>query len=256
MVKILYHFISILRKENRIYFFVINARLTIMSFLDTLRNSLPSNEYFKEGVDDTIPGENMGVNDLEVPVPTTDEEPDISLPDDDDDFVEDELEKPESLELSPEEDAEADSLINIAATPVILADTLAKESVEAFVNSSEFDIAVEEGFCMEGTKDSFLTNDNSVFMEAKFYNKNVVRFTKQARTNQLFEICVQAIARAKNDPVYNKLSKVQVMRRKLKAVLRQRYKAPAMKKAKEYIIRMRKSASPTLANAAKSMTGK
>lgn len=228
-----------------------------MSFLDDLRNPLPSRvspEPVKEGADDTIPGEDLGVNDLEVPVVGAD--PELDLPDDDDDEVDDDLERPESLELTPEEDAEADSIINIAATPVILSDTLAKESVRDFVNSNEFDIAVEEGFCMEGTKDSFLANDNSIFMEAKFYNKNVVRFTKQARTNQLFEICVQAIARAKGDPVYTKLYKVQVMRRKLKAVLRQRYKAPAMKKAKEYIIRMRKSASPTLANAAKAMTEK
>jgi hypothetical protein len=43
------------------------------------------------------------------------------------------------------------------------------------------------------------------------------------------------------------------MRRKLKAVLRQRYKQPAMKKAKEYIIRLRKSKAATIADAAKKL---
>ena len=102
-----------------------------------------------------------------------------------------------------------------------------------------------------------MTGDIFDAMEAaKFYNKNTVRFTKQARTNQLFEVCVLACARAKKDPQYMKLAKVQQLRRKLIAVLRQRYKAPAMKKAKEYIIRLRQSKSPILAKAADKLMNK
>lgn len=219
-----------------------------MSFLDNfLNNPLPSKttEPVLEGEDDVIvPPVNGGLD--------TD-------PIDDDDIegeepeIDDDMEKPESLELSPEEEAEADSIINIAATPVILNEILSKESVAEFVESSEFDIAVSEGFALEGTKENFLSDDNSIFMEAKFYAHNMMRLTKDAKRNQLFEICIQAIARAKNDPVYFKLNKVQEMRRKLKAVLRQRYKGPAMRKANEYLMRMKNSGSKTISDAAKKM---
>lgn len=217
-----------------------------MSFIDALRKPLPSAtieepvleapvvDPVQEGVDD--------IEDMEIDV----EEKDPVM-----DEIVDDFEKPESLELTPEEEADADSMINIAATPILLKEVLSQEAVDDFLESAEFDIAVEEGFALEGTKDNFESFTGELFTEAKFYNKNQVRFTKEARTNQLFEICIQAIARAKNDPVYFKLAKVQTLRRKLKAVLRQRYKAPAMKKAKEYIVRMRRSKAPTLANAAK-----
>lgn len=221
-----------------------------MSFLDELRNPLPSRNdpYFREGIDEI----NNGYEDDEAGY---DDNDDITTPVENDD-VNDDMEKPENgLELNPDEDAEADSIINIAATPIILKDVLSQDEVNEFAESSEFDIAVDEGFAMEAFRSNFMV-DNSLFMEAKFYQKNMVRFTKQARTNQLFEVCVQAIARAKRDPVYFKLAKVQGMRRRLKAVLRQRYKQPAMKKAKEYVMRLRRSKSPTIANAAKQIADK
>lgn len=214
-----------------------------MSFFDKLRDPLPSNTkvvkessepgFVKEGMEDP---EDITIN------------PDI---DPEDLETVDDFERPESLELSPEEDAEADAIIGIAATPVVLKEFLSQEAVMEFLESEEFDIAVEEGFALEGTRATFESVTAELFTEAKFYSKNQVRFTKEARTNQLFEICVQAIARAKNDPVYLTLAKVQNMRRKLKAVLRQRYKAQAMKKAKEYIVRLRRSKSPVIANVAK-----
>ena len=224
-----------------------------MSFIDALRNPLPSTVTHEEPVVESPVVEEPvleGVDDIN--------EIDIDAGEDpvDDDVLVDDLERPESFELTPEEEAEADSIINIAATPVILKEVLTQESVDSFIESTEFDIAVEEGFALEGTKDNFGSVTGELFTEAKFYNKNQVRFTKEARTNQLFEICVQAIARAKNDPVYFKLAKVQTLRRKLKAVLRQRYKAPAMKKAKEYIVRLRRSKAPTIANAAKKLVEK
>lgn len=207
-----------------------------MSFLDRLRE--PEYDTFSRDFDSLEEDDNMDdIDDIE----------DIQV----DDTV-DNYEKPENgLEMSPEEESEADSIINIAATPVIMKEVLTQESVDAFVESGEFDIAIEEGFCLEGTKDSFTSATSDLFTEAKFYNQNQMRLTKEARTNQLFEICVQAIARAKNDPVYFKLAKVQELRRKLKAVLRQRYKAPAMKKAKEYVMRLKRSKAPTIANVAK-----
>ena len=215
-----------------------------MSFLDRLREDLPSASVATPVVEGAV---TEGVNDID-----NIELPGIDAADDVDGFNDD-LEKPDSFELTPEEEAEADSIIDIAATPVILKEVLTKESVDSFLESAEWDIAVSEGFALEGTKDNFGCVTGDLFTEAKFYAQNQVRFTKEARTNQLFEICVQAIARAKNDPVYFKLAKVQELRRKLKAVLRQRYKQPAMKKAKEYIIRLRKSKAATIADAAKKL---
>lgn len=218
-----------------------------MSFIDDLKKPLPSastrqlpeDEVVHESVEDM--DDNYGVEDLD-----NMGNDDMKIPDD--------LEKPDSMELSPDEDAEADALINIAATPVVMKELLGQESVDAFRESAEFDIAIREGFALEGQKDIFTDFTSELFTEAKFYTKNQVKFTKEARTNQLFEVCVQAIARAKNDPVYIKLAKVQELRRKLKAVLRQRYKQPAMKKAKEYVLRLRKSNSPSLAKIAETIT--
>ena len=158
-------------------------------------------------------------------------------------------------ELSPEEDEEADKLINLAATPVVLKEELSPEEITEFAESYEYQIACDEGFLLESCEAEFF-NTASLITEAKFYNKNMVRMTKEARTNQLFEICVQAIARAKNDPIYWKLHKVQIARRRLKGLLRERYKGPAMKKAREYLIRLRASKSPVLAKAANKMQGR
>lgn len=224
-----------------------------MSFIDDIKASC-NTQVLTESVDDGINSDPMSKS-------LTDSYDDDLDNLDDGELEEDNFDKPESLELSPEEDAEADSIIDIAATPVVLKEILGQESVNNFCESAEFDIAVNEGFAIEGMKGLF-TSDVDLFTEsaniglmteAQFYNKNMVRFTKQARTNQLFEICVQAIARAKGDPVQAKLSKVQQMRRKLKAILRQRYKAPALKKAKEYIQRLKASKAPTIANAAKKL---
>lgn len=154
-------------------------------------------------------------------------------------------------ELSPEEDAEADKLINLAATPVVLKEELSPEEVTEFARGYEYQIGCDEGFLLEDCEMELCAP--SIFTEAKFYNKNMVRMTKEARTNQLFEICVQAIARAKNDPIYWKLHKVQIARRRLKGMLRQKYKAQAMKKARDYLIRLRASKSSVLAKAASKM---
>jgi len=216
-----------------------------MSFLDRYRNTSP--ELFS---DDDISFDNLDYDDDEdFSEDDLNQFGDMDDDESDEDEAPDNFDKPSSEELTNEEDAMADSIIDVAATPIVMNEIMSKEAVQQFAESAEFDIAVGEGLLLESSRDS-LVEDNSFFMESKFYQKNMVRFTKQARTNQLFEICVQAIARAKNDPMYTKLTKVQALRRKIKGVLRQRYRQPAMKKAKEYIMRLRSSNSRTIANAA------
>ena len=232
-----------------------------MSFIDDIKANIGLNSY-TESVENEEQGEEVteGLDELMDTAASAastdlDECGDGELDDgagleDEDDGLEDTFDKPESFELSPEEDAEADAMIDVAATPIVLKELIASESVKNFCNSAEFDIAVQEGVATEGMKNAFDITMDDFFTEAQFYNKNMVRFTKQARTNQLFEICVQACARAKGDPIYAKLEKVQKLRRTYKAILRQRYRGPAMAKAKAYIQRLKSSKAPTLAKAA------
>lgn len=214
------------------------------NFFDLLNSPLPSSMFMEDFSDEDAEAVSIAA----------------SIVDDEDDDDDDDIEPAgepiigsSDSELTPEEDAEADSIIDLAATPIVLKEELTPAEVKEFAESYEYDIAVEEGFMYEGGQDTLAQDSADIFAAteaSKFYNKNVVRFTKQARTNQLFEVCVLACARAKKDPNYIKLAKVQRLRRKLKAILRQKYKAPAMKKAREYIIRLRQSRSPILSKAA------
>lgn len=170
---------------------------------------------------------------------------------------------PEDTELSDVEEDEVARIVDLAATSVVLKETLGMDAVREFAESPEFEVACDEGFFLEGAKvplyesTSLLFLDTGdTFLESKFYQKNSVRLTKQSKLNQLFEICVQAIARAKNDAIMRKLERIQVLRRKYKAILRQRYKTQAMKQSKMYLQRLRQSKSPTLQKAASTMNKK
>lgn len=239
-----------------------------MSFNDIMKQPLPSKKeevVTESTVEETVesPVEDV-VTEEEIPVPVVNDEPEMDLSDD---VTEDELDEVDSVtsdadaELTPEEDIEADRIIDLAATPIILRNELSTESVREFCESEEFQIACDEGLLEESTMDTLLESmgdlfNDEVFTEAKFFSKNKVQFTKEARMNQLFEVCVQAVARAKKDPLYFKLAKVQKLRRNLKAQLRVKYRAAAMKKAKEYLARLRKSRSNVIANMANKVFNK
>ena len=209
-----------------------------MAFLDALKTPLPSATFrgtLPENMDDEL-------NRMEA-------DADVDL-----------TQIPEDTELSEAEEDEASRIIDLAATSVVLKDTLGMDAVREFAESSEFEIACDEGFFLEGAKTPLLESTSIVFLEAgesflesKFYQKNSVRMTKASKLNQLFEICVQAIARAKNDAIMRKLERLQELRRKYKAILRQRYKTQAMKQSKMYLQRLQKSSSPTLQKAANTM---
>lgn len=163
---------------------------------------------------------------------------------------------PEEVELSPEESEEADRIINLTATPFVLKDALSDKAMKEFTESVDFDIAVNEGYMMESDASHlagetfFESFDNDLFMEAKFANKTKVQFSLKDRLNQLFEISVLGCARAKNDPDYIRLVKLQKARRTLKARLRQKYRQPATQKARMYLQRLKKSRSGVLSKVA------
>lgn len=170
---------------------------------------------------------------------------------DDDDVDDDEA------ELSDDESIEADQNMAIVATPVLLDDELKEESVmEEFVN--EFPTMVAEGFLFESDLDEYLTTDvDNMFTEAKvFASKTRVQLNEKDRRKQLFEIGVQASARAHNDPIYWKLQKVYKLERIYKAKLRQKYRGEALKRVKAYVKRLKASSSGVLKKLGDKITGK
>ena len=213
-----------------------------MSFLDALKKPLPSASAPKN----ILPGS------IDAELDKLEADADVEL-----------TQIPEDTELSDAEEDEASRIIDLAATSVVLKETLGVDAVKEFAESSEFEIACDEGFFLEGTKNPLADSASLVFLEAgetflesKFYQKNSVRMTKSSKLNQLFEICVQAIARAKNDAIMRKLERLQELRRKYKAILRQRYKSQAMRQSKMYLQRLQQSNSPTLKKAAGTMVKK
>lgn len=160
----------------------------------------------------------------------------------------------DAVALTPEESEEADRVIDMAATPIVLKEVLGEKEIKEFVDSYEFDIACNEGFLTESDSTT-LTGEYTPEMleymtEAKLYNRTKVQMSVKDRFAQLFEISVLGCARAKNDPDYIKLVKIQKARRVLKARLRQKYRNPALQKAKLYLQRLKKSRSGIIAKAA------
>ena len=137
-------------------------------------------------------------------------------------------------DLTPEEDRRVDDTMNAVATPLLVND-LDESSFNEFTESADLDMAVAEGFLTERT---------------------IIKFDKNAKKAQLYEVAVAAVAREKKDPLFRKLQTVYKMERILKAKLRKKYDAAARRKVKEYLQRAGKSKSGFLANIVKKITGK
>lgn len=164
------------------------------------------------------------------------------------DGMDDEIEDDSSLPPEPldgQEDKKADSLLALAATPMILRDELTAEESVQFYESSEADIAVSEGLMLE-------SDISELFEEGVFANPNKpFKMTKKARFNQLYELSVQIEARLHNDPAYAKLQKAYAIERKIKKYLRQRYHGLALRRAKVYLKRLIQSKSGVLSKVGK-----
>lgn len=142
----------------------------------------------------------------------------------------------DTTELTPEESQRVDDTINAVATPLLIQSELNnEEDIKEFVESTDSDIAIAEGFLTERT---------------------IIKFDKYARKAQLYEVAVAAVAREKHDPLYKKLTTVYRMERILKAKLRKKYHTQANVKVKEYLARAKKSKSGVLAKIAAKITGK
>lgn len=145
-------------------------------------------------------------------------------------------------DMTPEEDANVDNIMNKAATPILL-DENSEEELEEFMNSTDMDVAVSEGFLNHG--------DGEAYME-----RTIVKLDKKARRDQLYVTAVNAVAQEKKDPLFKKLKLAHAMKRKIQMLLMKKYHAPATRKLKEYLVRARKSKSKAISSASKKITAK
>lgn len=137
--------------------------------------------------------------------------------------------------LTSDQSQRVDDTINAVATPILINGELNDDQIKEFVESMDSDIAVNEGFLTE---------------------KTIIKFDKNAKRAQLYEVAVAAVAREKKDPLYKKLQTVYKMERIIKAKLRKKYHSQAQQKVKEYLARAKKSKSGILARIANKITGK
>lgn len=140
----------------------------------------------------------------------------------------------DSTDLTPEEDRRVDDTMNAVATPILMQSEMTESEINEFVESVDGDIAVNEGFLTERT---------------------IIKFDKNARRAQLYEVAVAAVAREKKDPLYKKLVTVYKLERTIKAKLRKKYHTQANLKVKQYLKRARQSKSGILARAAAKLSG-
>ena len=121
----------------------------------------------------------------------------------------------EQVRLNPEEEIEADNLMQVAGTASLIRSEMnMDERAEFLENAKELNIAMLEGFVNDSVVEEMremteAVDTASMFQEAKIYSKNTIRLNKQARLAQLFSIAVYSSARAHNDPEYKKWKKAR-----------------------------------------------
>ena len=174
-----------------------------------------------------------------------DDDEDDDYEDDEDDYDEPTDESSPATPLTGEADKQADNMMAVAATPMLIRDELTAEECVRFFESSEAEIAVSEGFLMESDMDEVF--DDDVYEEGVFASPNKpFKMTKQARFKQLYELSLQIEARQHKDPKYKTLQKAYAVERKIKSDWRAKYGALAMKRAKKYLKKLMTSKSPIL----------
>ena len=166
---------------------------------------------------------------------------------DDDDEEDDDVEQ---VRLNPDEEIEADNLMQVAGTASLIRSEMNMDERAEFLESSaDLTTAKLEGFIndsviQEMEEMSKPIDLDETFQEAKIYNKNTVRLNKEARLAQLFAIAVYSSARAHNDPEYKKWKKAKKVARYYSANMRRKYKSEATKRMRVLFARLKNSKSP------------
>lgn len=158
--------------------------------------------------------------------------------------------------LSPEEEIDADDMMNLAATTMLVKDELSVEERVAFLkNTEEINMVINEGFLTDADVTEMAMEldmlKDDVVTEAKYNNRMIIKLDAASKKKQLYALAVNVSAAAHNDPDYKKLKKVMKLRKILRAKLDRKYHSEASKRARVYFMRLKKSNSPTLAKIGK-----
>lgn len=173
---------------------------------------------------------------------------------DDDDEENDDVEQ---VRLNPDEEIEADNLMQVAGTASLIHSEMNMDERAEFLESSaDLTTAKLEGFINDSVIQEMEEMSKPIdleetFQEAKIYNKNTVRLNKEARLAQLFAIAVYSSARAHNDPEYKKWKKAKKVARYYSANMRRKYKSEATKRMRVLFARLKSSKSPIVKNLGK-----
>ena len=162
--------------------------------------------------------------------------------------------------LEGEADQDADNMMAIIATPMIINDAMTVQEAADFLESGDAEIAVSEDLLLESAMDEMIGDifgGDQAYTESVFASPNKpFKMTKKARFNQLYELSLQIEARAHHDPFVPRIEKAYKIEREIKAGWRQRYGDLAKKRAMKYLKRIMRSNSSGLKKAAKQFIGK
>lgn len=162
----------------------------------------------------------------------------------------------EEERLTPDEEVEADDMMSVAATSMLVNDELNDEEKKDFV-SNEFEVAaaVNEGFMTESDINE-LCMEAGLFQENNYNKKMIIRLDAAAKKKQLYALAVNVSAAAHNDPDYRRLRKIMRARKIVRSRLDKKYHNEALKRMKIYFNRLRKSRSNTLQKVAAAVGNK
>lgn len=244
-------------------------------FLDMLNSDLPSKktDLMKEGVEEEISTaieEDTGINGDDLDDDLNDNVEDLDGEDEEDsvdDMSEEELEaldkelsdgalddviddnEENEINLSPEEEVQADDMMKIAATAMLVNDEMSVEERARFIQSKEAEIAITEGF-MTDTDVNAMSVECGLVTESNYNKKMIIRLDAESKKKQLKALAVNVSAAAHKDPDYYKLKKVMKVRKILRRKLEKKYNAEATKRMKVYFARLKNSKSGSLSKIA------
>lgn len=161
--------------------------------------------------------------------------------------IDDETDNDDAVVLSPEEEKEADDMMSIAATTVLINNEMnADEKVKFLESQLDTTIAINEGLLLESDINE-MAMECGIMTEANNYSKKmIIRLDKNARMKQLYALAINVCAAAHGDPDYAKKKKLMKMKKVLNARLEKKYHAEAVKRAKVYMKRLMNSKSKPL----------
>ena len=146
-------------------------------------------------------------------------------------------------------------MMSTAATTIVVNDELnAQEKAEFLESAEQLQIAVNEGLLLESDINDMMYDLGMVTEGHKYNKKMLIRLDKKSKMKQLYSLAVNVSACAHHDPDFIKLKKVLRVRKQLRAKLRKKYHAEAMKRMKVYYKRLTSSKSSVLSNIGKKLS--